>query len=105
MAALVSSTGQLIGEQPKGTVPLDRVNANPCNSQVFITPMDDILSDLSPSKRYRTPAEIRAIPNGQWETWIRGNNLPFTSFSAAADCQKTLRYVLKATLRRMKAQA
>ena len=100
----MSGTGLLIADQPKGTVPLDRLYTRACNSQVFIDPMDDILSDLSPSKRYRTPAEIRAIPNGQWESWIRGNNLPFTSFSAAADCQECLRTIVKATLRRMDAR-
>lgn len=63
--------------------------------------MDDLLSDLSPSKRYRTPAEVRAIPNAQWEAWIDGNNLPFTAFSASADCQEVLRTIIKATLRRM----
>lgn len=66
--------------------------------------MDDLLSDLSPSKRYRTPAEIRSIPNEQWETWLRGNNLPFTSFSAAADCQEVLRTIVRATLKRMEAE-
>ena len=66
--------------------------------------MDDLLSDLTPQRRYRTPAEIRAIPNQQWETWIRGNNLPFTAFSAEAACQKTLQTIIAATLRRMKAQ-
>lgn len=66
--------------------------------------MDEFLADLTPQRRYRTPAEIRAIPNQQWEAWIRGNNLPFAAFSAAADCQQTLRAILNATLRRMKAE-
>jgi len=70
-------------------------------NHMYECPVDDILSDLSPSKRYRTPAEVRAIPNEQWETWIRGNNLPFTSFSAASDCQECLRTIVKATLRRL----
>ena len=66
--------------------------------------VDDLLSDLSPAARYRTPAEIRAIPNEQWEAWIHGNNLPFTSFSAAAGCQECLRTIVKATVRRMEAE-
>ena len=26
--------------------------------------------------RYRTPADVRAIPNEQWEEWLRGETLP-----------------------------
>lgn len=67
--------------------------------------MDDMLTDLTPQRRYRTPAEIRAIPNEQWEAWIRGNSLPFTAFSASAECQKTLQTIVAATVRRMKAES
>lgn len=63
----------------------------------------DLLDDLKPGLRYRTAAEIRAIPNGQWEQWLRAGTLPFAAFSASAECQKVLRAVLKATQRRLKA--
>lgn len=67
--------------------------------------MDDMLTDLTPQRRYRTPAEIRAISNRQWEAWIRDNSLPFTAFSAEASCQKTLQTIVAATVRRMKAES
>lgn len=50
--------------------------------------------------RYRTPADVRAIPNEQWEEWLHGETLPFPAFSAAREVQTTLRTLIKATRRR-----
>jgi len=52
---------------------------------------------------YRTPADVRAIPNRQWEEWLREDAVPFRAFAPAAHCQMALRHVLKATQRRMAA--
>lgn len=55
--------------------------------------------------KYRTPDEIRAIPNDQWERWLNGlEYVAPTAFSSEAKCQMTLRYVVKATRRRMDAR-
>lgn len=53
---------------------------------------------------YRTPAEIRAIPNEQWERWLRQRSVPWTQFAATPDCQRTLKYVVKAARGRIKAK-
>ena len=58
----------------------------------------------STGPRFRTPADVRAIPNDQWERWISGvEACPPTAFSAEAGCQMTVRHLVKATLRRMDA--
>ena len=50
---------------------------------------------------YRTPTDVRAIPNDQWEAWIVGRDIPWRQFSAERGCQTVLRLVLRATARRM----
>jgi len=62
---------------------------------------DDMLLDLRPGLRYRTPAEIRAISNSQWERWLATDGVPWLAFAATPDCQMALRYVLKAHMRRV----
>ena len=53
---------------------------------------------------YRTPEEIRAIPNRQWEQWLREGTVPFLEFPASRECQAVLRGILNATHRRMRAK-
>ena len=59
------------------------------------------MSSTGPRLRYRTPADIRAIPNGQWEQWVLARDVPWGAFSAERGCQTVLRLVLRATARRM----
>lgn len=61
------------------------------------------MSSTGPRFRYRTPADIRSIPNERWEDWLRTGTLPFQSFLAERSCQMTLRWIVKATRRRMEA--
>lgn len=52
--------------------------------------------------RYRTPADVRAIPNAQWERWVRGyESFPFSEFSSEWSVQKTVTTILDATERRL----
>ena len=51
--------------------------------------------------RYRTPLEVRSIPNGLWEKWLRTDGVPWTAFSSDALTQKCLRHVVKANARRI----
>lgn len=65
--------------------------------------MDDLLEDLRPSVKYRTAAEVRAIPAAQWERWVRGyDSFAGLDFSSSFEVQKTLRTILDATARRLK---
>ena len=50
---------------------------------------------------FRTPADVRAIGNEQWEVWLRTSALPFISFAALPHTQMVLRYIIRATTRRM----
>ena len=59
------------------------------------------MSGTGPRLRYRTPADIRAIPNERWEDWLRTGTLPFQVFPAERSCQLTLRWIVKATRRRV----
>lgn len=53
---------------------------------------------------YRTQADVRAIPNAQWERWhLEGTN-PLSRFSADARTQLCLRHTLKAHARRIGAR-
>jgi len=52
---------------------------------------------------YRTPGDVRAISNAQWETWLRDEQVPWPAFSADAQTQMALRYVVKASGRRIAA--
>lgn len=51
--------------------------------------------------RFRTPADVRAIPNAQWERWHRENVNPLPWFSAERRCQMALRYTMQAHVRRI----
>lgn len=62
----------------------------------------DLVDDLRPSIRYRTPADVRAIPNQQFDRWVLGyESFPFSEFSAAGDVQETLGAVIDAACRRV----
>ena len=50
---------------------------------------------------YTTPTEVRAIPEDQWERWVRAGELPLTEF--APDVLSVVAAILKATRRRMDA--
>ena len=50
---------------------------------------------------FRTAADVRAIPNQQWERWIETESVPFRAFASERRCQQVLRHVVKATRRRM----
>lgn len=50
---------------------------------------------------YTTPAQIRAIPNSLWESWVENDSLPWQKFSVERHCQQTLRTILKTTRRRL----
>lgn len=54
--------------------------------------------------RYAVPFDVRAIPNLQWETWLESDSVPWVSFAATPDCQMALRYVVRATARRMESR-
>lgn len=51
--------------------------------------------------RFRTPADVRAIPSSQWEEWIRAKVIPWEQF--APDVYAVGHTIAKATLRRMDA--
>jgi hypothetical protein len=60
------------------------------------------MSSTGPRLRYRTAADVRAIPNEQWESWARGDEpFPGVAFSADRWAQRTLREILSATERRL----
>ena len=40
---------------------------------------------------YRTPADVRAIPNRQWERWICARAIPYHEFAAEKRTQQTMR--------------
>ena len=64
--------------------------------------VDDLVDALRPSIKYRTPAEVRAIPNQQWERWVLGyESYPFSDFSAAGDVQETVGAIIDAICRRV----
>ncbi len=52
---------------------------------------------------YRTPADVRAIPNAQWERGHRDRFNPLPMFSAERRCQMALRYTMQAHVRRIAA--
>lgn len=59
------------------------------------------MSDTGPRLTYRTPADVRAIPNAQWERWHRDGTNPLPAFSAEASCQMALRYAMQGHARRI----
>lgn len=59
----------------------------------------------STGPRFRTPADVRAIPNDQWERWLRDNGVPFGAFAATFETQKTMRTLIEATRRRIVAKS
>lgn len=61
------------------------------------------MSSTGPRLRYRTAADVRAIPNQQWERWHRDGVNPLPMFSAEASCQMALRYAMQAHVRRIEA--
>ncbi len=50
---------------------------------------------------YNTPADVRAIPAYQWESWIRNGDL-ILEFDH--ECLNVVAAILKATRRRLEAQ-
>ena len=54
----------------------------------------------STGPRFRTPADVRAIPNERWEEWLRTDTLPFPAFYPTRGVQTVLRTVIRATRRR-----
>ena len=51
--------------------------------------------------RYRTAADVRAIPNLQWAEWLRSGTVPFNEFSPERGCQMAMRTLINAHARRM----
>lgn len=49
---------------------------------------------------FRTPADVRAIPNATWDEWLSADAVPWTAFSPERWTQRTLREIVKATGRR-----
>lgn len=49
------------------------------------------MSVTGPRLRYRTPDDVRAIPNDQWERWICARAIPYLEFAAEKRCQQTMR--------------
>jgi len=45
---------------------------------------------------YRTPADVREIPNGQWDSWLRDGTVPWAAFAASAEVQMVLKWCIKA---------
>lgn len=98
----MSSTGPTFAAAADRNCSATRINTNSRGFEVSSYVVnEDMLLDLRPGLRYRTPAEIRAIPNAQWERWLATDGVPWLSFAASADCQMALRYVLKAHMRRI----
>jgi hypothetical protein len=52
---------------------------------------------------YRTPGDVRAIPNEQWGRWFTAGTNPLPLFSPDRHTQMCLRHVLKAHARRIEA--
>ena len=52
---------------------------------------------------YRTPAEVRAIPQTQWEEWARNGGASPDLFSPDDGCLQTADAILRATRRRLDA--
>jgi len=50
---------------------------------------------------YRTPADVRAIPNAQIEQWIRDDSLPGPRFSSERRCQQVLALVVDSAKHRL----
>ena len=50
---------------------------------------------------YRTPADVRAIPNGQIERWIREDSLPGPRFSPERWSQQVLQLVIDSAKHRL----
>lgn len=50
---------------------------------------------------FRTPADVRAVPNEQWEQWLRTDAVPFRAFACERWTQRALREVVNATGRRL----
>lgn len=58
------------------------------------------MSDTRLRIRYRTPLEVRSIPNGLWDRWVAANEVPWQAFAATPAVQTTLRHTVRAALRR-----
>lgn len=51
--------------------------------------------------RFRTLADLRAIPHDQWEDWILTDTVPWVAFSAERRVQQMVRFLLKVAARRI----
>lgn len=67
---------------------------------------DEFWHVLRPTIRYRTAADVRAIPNWQWERWLLADpdEVPWPEFAAIREVQDTRNEIIKATRRRIEAQ-
>ena len=52
--------------------------------------------------RFRTAADVRAIPNEQWEEWLRTLSVPVYAFTTS-EARLTALHIVRATTRRMRA--
>lgn len=59
------------------------------------------MSSTGPRIIYRTPDDVRAIPNETWERWIAARSIPWAAFAAESRTQRTMRWTLHCTARRM----
>lgn len=63
--------------------------------------MNDITrSSTAPRLRYRSALEVRSIPNGLWDKWLANDAVPWATFAATPDVQRTLRHVSRSAVRR-----
>jgi hypothetical protein len=52
---------------------------------------------------FRTPGDVRAIPNATWDAWYEQDTVPWRSFSAERWTQRALREIVRATGNRRRA--
>jgi len=53
--------------------------------------------------RFRTPADVRAIPNEQWDAWFIACDFPWGDFSPERTVQIAFKHVRRAQARRVMA--
>lgn len=69
--------------------------------QTVAQAVQNVIGHTGPQIIYRTPAEVRAIPNAQWEDWLKTDSIPWSAFSSERWTQKALHYARAAHQRRM----
>lgn len=61
------------------------------------------MSSTGQPPKYLTPADVRAIPNAQWEIWVQDKHIPWDLFAPDENVYGVAFNIAKATIRRMDA--